>query len=173
MVRSTVVGWLVRGLLPVELLRWHLCLVGSFVGRAILALGLSVVTGMNITFLSSLLALHLLFSFHLTPFSCPGFFRRGSREVISSFVFFIASINLLIHLITSSSEVIQVFGSSGLPWASSWVTPDGDGIAILRNKLRVRTDFRKKKLSHRQRQTVRTQFSKDDVAVFYWLDVCV
>jgi hypothetical protein len=77
-----------------------------------------------------------------------------------------ASINSLIRLITSSSEVIRVFGSSSLTRASSWAACDGDEIAILRNKLKVRTDLKNR--SHKRCQTVRTQFSKNDVAVFYW-----
>jgi hypothetical protein len=58
--------------------------------------------------------------------------------------------------ISSSSEVIRVFGSSGLTKASGWATRDGDGTIVFQNKFRVRTDLKNR--SHRWHQTIRTQF---------------
>jgi hypothetical protein len=54
-----------------------------------------------------------------------------------------ASIDSLIHLMTSSSEVILVLGSSGTPWIFGWATHDVDGTVIPQNNfLKVRIDLK-------------------------------
>jgi hypothetical protein len=72
---------------------------------------------------------------------------------------------------TSSNELIRVFGSAGAARSSGIITRDGDGMVILWNFSFCKKGF-EKSVSHRRRQTVRAQFSKDDVEnsdSFYWI----
>jgi hypothetical protein len=95
MMRPTMMGQLIKGLIFIELLRRCLCPMGSFVGRALLTLGRCMVTAMNRAFLFSLSTLHLLFfllSFVFLRVPAP------SREVVE---------RQYLHLFSSWSKMIH------------------------------------------------------------------